>query len=455
MWENTVTTLDFCNFPKKEKIASSGGLYSSGNNGNSIDYLDAFRRKLQPDSSRLVAEYKRIIYSCANVNADVFTNVPLRLYLRTTKGQKKSYLPTRQLKSKELERLVDLGYTKQIQETEEVLDHPVLDLFKHPNSARSFNFYKLWSLTQLYQEVTGKAYWHIKRSNSGIPPIEEIWLIPSQYLTPKREIDSNKLVDYYEYKNGMKEKKFSVDEIVPFLMGSLNDPYLDGLGPLQASFEAYGVNAKILSHESSILDNQARPDSLIIPKGETSYDATSASRLEKQLNQKLQRGGNGKLIVLEEEAEWNPLVFPPKDLGLIEIGNYSKLDIANAFAVPIALINSEKVNKATLEAAMTQHALMSILPRCRRRDAVLNDQIIPLYDPSERLFFCSDDPVPENRETKLKEVVQLVMNGIYTPNEGRDEYDMPPVSGGDKLRPINVSPEAARQSERDNGNAVK
>ena len=41
------------------------------------------------------------------------------------------------------------------------------------------------------------------------------------------------------------------------------------------------------------------------------------------------------------------------------------------------------------------------------------------------------------------------MNGVVTPNEVRHNYDYAPLPDGNELRAINVSPELARQNERD------
>ena len=45
----------------------------------------------------------------------------------------------------------------------------------------------------------------------------------------------------------------------------------------------------------------------------------------------------------------------------------------------------------------------AITPRLMRRDEKLNEQLIPLYDPTGRLFLASEDPVPVNRELTTKE----------------------------------------------------
>ena len=85
----------------------------------------------------------------------------------------------------------------------------------------------------------------------------------------------------------------------------------------------------------------------------------------------------------------------------------------------------------------------------------LNEDLLPRFDDSGRLFLAYDNPVPEISEIKLQENVQLLMNGAKTPNEVREEYKLPPLPGGDVLMPINVSPDIARQNERDSGSAKR
>jgi hypothetical protein len=45
---------------------------------------------------------------------------------------------------------------------------------------------------------------------------------------------------------------------------------------------------------------------------------------------------------------------------------------------------------------------LAVSPRLRRRDEKLNEQLVPLYDPTRRLFLASQDPIPvdENRQTQ-------------------------------------------------------
>ena len=127
---------------------------------------DGFRRIQIPDESRLVRDYKKTIYACANLNAGLVSTTPLKLYLKTDNSsgrtilrrgielksvthQKKDYLSSLPHLQKTLRSFVDI---------EEVVIHPILDILEHANESRHLNGQRLSELTQLYQEVTGKAY---------------------------------------------------------------------------------------------------------------------------------------------------------------------------------------------------------------------------------------------------------------------------------------------------------
>ena len=70
-------------------------------------------------------------------------------------------------------------------------------------------------------------------------------------------------------------------------------------------------------------------------------------------------------------------------------------------------------------------------PRLRRRDEKLNEQLVPWYDPSGRLFLASDDPVPANRAQAARDREQALRYGVLTINEARSEQGLPPVPWGD------------------------
>jgi hypothetical protein len=119
------------------------------------------------------------------------------------------------------------------------------------------------------------------------------------------------------------------------------------------------------------------------------------------------------------------------DLAALADLRATKEDIANAFHVPLSFLTTE-TNLANLQAAEHQHMAKAIDPRLKRRDEKLNEQLVPLFDPSGRLFLASEDPIPVNREMSAKEREIDLKYGIVTVNEVRGERGLPPVAWGDR-----------------------
>jgi hypothetical protein len=128
------------------------------------------------------------------------------------------------------------------------------------------------------------------------------------------------------------------------------------------------------------------------------------------------------------------------DLAALADLKATKEDIANAFHVPLSYLTST-TNLANLQAARTQHMSLAIEPRLQRRDEKLNEQLIPLYDPTRRLFLASEDPVPVDQNAGLQQQTVDLKYGIVTINEIRGERGLPPVPWGDQpWLPLNWAP---------------
>jgi HK97 family phage portal protein len=297
------------------------------------------------------------------------------------------------------------------------------------------NSFDLWELTTLYQEVHGCAYWFVERGPLGLP--SAIWVLPSQHVTPRHAPDSPNLVDYYLYRTPGSERRFRPDEVIHFRYPDPNEPYTGGLSPLRACFEQVRLTSAFSAFKSAKFRNHALPDAIVAP-GHT-IGEEERDRLEAQWNQRLQRGGAGRVLVAEAPMQVSLLAHSMGDLAALADLRATKEDVSNAFHVPLAYLTSE-TNLANLQAAEHQHMAQAIRPRLRRRDEKLNEQLIPLYDPSGRLFLASEDPVPVNRELTAKERELNLKYGVLTVNEVRGEQGLPPVPWGDSpWLPVNWS----------------
>src|SRR5439155_22650319 len=106
------------------------------------------------------------------------------------------------------------------------------------------------------------------------------------------------------------------------------------------------------------------------------------------------------------------------DLTALADQKATKEDIANAFHVPLPFLSGD-TNLANMQAADHLHKTVAIRPRLRRRDEKLNEQLLPYYDDTGRLFLMSDDPTPELQENLWKQEETDLKYGVRTINELR------------------------------------
>ena len=428
---------------------------------SSSSFYDGFRQRFLPNNTSLINEYKRTIYTCANLNAQACISVPLRLFMKK-EGGRKSVLrigkETKAITTETKDRLSGLSYLnktlRSFVDIEEVVSHPVLTLLDKANPSQHINGFKLQELLYLYMDITGTAYWLIENNIFGIPVA--LWILPSQNVFPIKEEGSNNIVDFYEYRDGTDNPpiRYKPEEIIPFTLADLKNPYVEGFSFVEAAYEANKANNHLLTLEASLLENDARPDFVMIPDADSAIGPDEAERWEDEWKARFGKGRGGGMHVLSEKVTLEPVQVPLRDLARMEINKWTRNDVANAATVPFALISDASHNRQQLEAAEIQHAKHGVIPRHGRVACVLNDQLLPRYDITGRLFFAYDNAIPEDREIKLQENVQLKMNGIITANEVRDEYNRPPHPDGDKLESVNDAKEE-RQSERDSGSAER
>jgi len=384
--------------------------------------IDAYRRLREPTPLELLLELKNTAYTCVTLNAGVCAAFPPRLYVRTHPQQPEPRCPIRLLHPSHP--LAQAYHGKAM--IAEVLDHPLLTLLRQVNPVH--NAHDLWELTTLYQEVHGSAYWLLD-FDAGLGVPRAIWPLPSQQVIPRRATDSTNLVDYYEYRTGAITQRFSPHEIIHFRYPDPRDPYCSGLSPLRAAFESAALHSQFLAYKRSIWDNAALPGVILSPTEVISEE--ERDRLEARWNQKFRRGGNGRVLVAESGLNVNVVASSLADVAALAEAGATQKDIAVAFGVPLSFLSTE-TNLANLQAADHQHASKAIRPRLKRRDEKLNEQLIPLYDPTGRLFLAADDPVGEDQDRDLKQQESDLKYGVRCINEVRADRGLEPVEWGNK-----------------------
>ncbi len=244
-------------------------------------------------------------------------------------------------------------------------------------------------------------------------------------------------MDCYEVRGLTGTVRYAPEQILHFRFPDPRDPYTSGLSPLRACYEQVALTSEYAAMKRSVYDNTGVPSVVLAPGVAVGED--ERDRLEQQWQQKFRKGGQGRVLVAESDFKVTLLSHSMGDLAALADLKATKEDIANAFHVPLPFLSGE-TNLANLQAADHLHKALAIRPRLVRRDEKLNEQLLPLYDPSGRLFLASDDPTPNERDATLKERELLLKYGVLTVNELRSDLGLPPVAWGDVPMKNTLSP---------------
>lgn len=385
---------------------------------------------MQPtDFAALVKAYKSWVYTCANKNSVSVAQVPLRLYLTTSKGSKHKWPPTRKI-SKDCKdyllsnpSVTSLKQVKSAAEIEEVTDHPFLALMLEVNGF--MNQFDLWENTELSQELTGNAYWWVRDNGLGVPA--QIWHLPPERMRPVPGNEDEKFVKGYVYSVGTKLIPFDESEIIHFKFAS-STSMLYGMGPLAAVAETYNINQNMDNYEAAVFKNMGVPAGIIEAKKQISEDEFKV--VKKRWHETYGGvGKQGKVGFLDRELTFKPAQMTPKEMAYVVGRKLTKEQIMNAFGQSLGMYDAN-ATRANSEMASYTYMRDTVRPRLIRLEQKLNEKLILRYD--KRLFVAFDNPVPEDQDRILKARKVNLETGTIVINEARSTLGMEPVEWGDK-----------------------
>lgn len=404
-------------------------------------YSDVFRKGRAPSPRELVQQLIGTAYACATLNADLVAAAKLRLYVRTRGDEPvaKDYLQTIPVGRKNLTRLKDDPASgPQLAgdvTVEEVTHHPLLDLLQRPNpdsDQGGLCGYDLRWMTQLYLESVGRAYWLIERDGLGVPV--QIWLLRSHLVREVPDPTGRRLLSHYEYGGG-RAARFAPADVIKFHFPNPENPYYGGYAPLAAAIEKIRIARKEDAHINAMLENMGRPDAVWSPRGDTEgggIGAAEAQRVRSAFRSAFAQAGRGGVLISEFPGSLQPLQWAPQDVVEIERALAIKTDICNVFGVPDAKLERNAANLAAARTADYAHTKDAGLPRVMRSQEALNARLVPLFDPSGRLFVAYDSPVRDDEVFAFEQTKAAAQSGAITRNEMRATLGLEPVPWGDQ-----------------------
>jgi HK97 family phage portal protein len=317
-------------------------------------------------SPHIEREYERnpTVFACVNVIAKAAAGVPWLCYRDTLSARARKAL--RQTDPRR--NVVPLGRKR----TEEVNDHPILELLQRPNPFQG-GAGLIEQIASSYL-LGGNAYLEGVRVNGG--PARELWALrPDRVKVVPSAVN---LVAGYEYRVGSQVQQFPASAVLHLKTFHEADDFY-GLSPLQAAARAVATDNAAARWNDSLLNNGARPSGAFKVASTMNHD--SFQELRDAVEDIYAGTANaGRPLVLEGGIDWQSIGLGPADMDFLNSRKLSKREIAAVFGVPPEIVgDAESKTFSNYREARKALYLEAVLPFLDRLRDGLNAWLAPQF----------------------------------------------------------------------------
>lgn len=321
-------------------------------------------------------------------------------------------------------RLMELSTDGIWTETASAAYSPVL---RRPNHYQNqIQFKQWWIITKL---IWGNAYALKVRDGRGV--VIGLYILDPALVMPMISPDGS--IFYQLAKDnlsGLQEATVYVpaSEIIHDRMNCLFHP-LVGVGPLFAAMLPASSGLEMLRDSQRFFKQGAKPSGLLVAPGAIS-DPT-AKELKEYWNNNFTGPNAGKVAVVGDGLKYEAIRMTAVDAQMKEQLGLTAEMVAQVFHVPMfkvggQLPSGQKV--ADLNQIYFNDALQSLI---EEMEACLDDGLaLPM---SYRTELDLANLLRMDPATQADFTVKLVGGGVKTPNEGRRDFNLPPLEGGDTV----------------------
>lgn len=341
---------------------------------------------------------------------------------------------------------------------DEILDHPFLDLWNHPNDVMigwTFRY-----LVSLYLDLPGECPVLVerppvnpaKRRRDDLQP-QGLWPIPPHWVLdfPRPSYPA------WRVNFGGQIQDIPAGEVLWLCRPNPINPYGRGLGPAQVLTDELAQYEYATKWNSAFWRNGGRPGAIVAIPG---MDESTEKRIQEQWNSDYQGVMNAfKTHFIGMTAEGGANVrsaFYDLSANQRESDFLGTLDhlrdvvMQAGFRVPPEQYgNPENSNRATIEGSEYVHQSRNLRPRANYQSECWGTYLLPLYG-DRTLMFEAEDPVRATLEFTLQRASEGFKLGAITRNEWRqqNDFDMDPKHGDVYLTPMNTFEEGPHAQER-------
>lgn len=315
----------------------------------------------------------------------------------------------------------------------EVVKHPALALLYKPN--RFWTRFRLFEISQLWMELTGKSYWVVDR-RGGVPI--GIWPVRPDRMMPVPDADRYLKGYLYQSPDGREMIPLAPEDVVFNCLPDPEDPY-GGTGPAQAVLDEIQGAQYASEWNRNFFANSARPDGVIM------VDKRLSDEEWDELTNRWRESHRGvarahRVAVLENGAQWVATSTTPKDMDFANLLSSGGDRIREAWGMHKVMTGvTEDVNRANAQTGEEIFAIWKVTPRLNRWRDVLNSQYLPLFGAAgEGVEFDFSFPMPTNREqdalelTTKSQAASVLVNAGYDPADVLEAVGLPAMGTVEK-----------------------
>ena len=356
------------------------------------------------------------VYTCNNKTAQTLATVPVKLYYRNPTGKEVKHYKTMPISTRQARMLSGI-MRKDMSNTVEIEDHPVVELLHCPNDRMNWTDFS--AFIQSYLGLIGNAYVLIERDKAGMPVA--LWPLLSENVScvvKDNGLGYGEIVSY-KYSNNLNDSGRTTEQVtiikpedmlhfVNYQPGNT----LYGKGELEAAIACAEREFYYDQYENYINRNNARPDFLVSYKnGMTASQQKEIQRLwYKQYGTPMNAG---KPMITNGDVDVKQLNFSPRDMQYQMGRTEVRREVCAVYGVPNALVDINNANLASSKSAMDHYRQYTILPKLQKYLEKLNQQLVEKYD--ENLFVWYDgDMVTSEDPLERANIDKIYMDlGVY------------------------------------------
>lgn len=345
------------------------------------------------------------VYACVRVLAESMAVLPFRLYRPSKTGR-----------GREL-----------------VTDHYLYRLFaRRPNQYQTPFAWR--EMLQGHLALRGNAF------NEIVAPRGEITeLRPLHPDRTKIELLDNGSWRYRHTDAAGVERLLRRDQV--WHLRGLMDDGVVGLNPIEMNREAIGGAIAAAEYANRFWANDAKPTSGWIEF--PGKFATTEAKQEFRTKLQEQQGGmnRGKSLVLDQGMKYHEVGITNKDAQFLEARQFNVADVARIFRTPPHKIGDlSRSTNNNIEHQSLEFWTDTMLPWTERWESSIECDLLTEDDADLEVEFDYRRLLRGDATSRGNYLRAMVLSGILTPNEARDEEGRNPIDGLDEpLIPTNVA----------------